>query len=583
MQIKLIMERWTIHPVLRLFAICGAIALTVVLLPAQSARGEFDDAGWDMVWNDEFDGTTIDTSKWRVEDAFLVKNQELQYYAPDDVYLENGNLILRSQARQYWGWDTWNWRWFDYTSGLVETKGHFNRTYGRVEIRAKLPKTQGIWPAHWMLPSSNSWPPELDIMEMLGHEPNTVYTTHHWGNWPNVQSLGSSYEGPDYSAGFHTFALEWFPGRLDWYIDDALVFTSISSGIPNEPFYIILNTAVGGIWPGNPNGTTVFPQYHTIDYVRVYELIGAGAPLVEMADVTEDSAVADGSIDPGEYATSTTGVNSGLFDRIGNESVFAVDSSVDGRINFGFDGKNAWPTSASFGTVIYVDSKSGGFTSTKNLHDTGDVYRRLASGQGTSGQTADLYFAPGFAADYAVVLTASEARIFALSTSSHTLINGATLGAAHDMFGGEEVTYAIDANDSSMREFEARLSHFGTSPGASINLLGTMLLNGDTAYRTNEFIGASTGNAWDLANPAASATTIKSGDYLRFSTALMKGDANGDSLVTTQDIGVLLDCLQGPGVPPALAEPTPCLRAMDMDNDGDVDLSDYAQVTAVME
>jgi hypothetical protein len=279
---------------------------------------------------------------------------------------------------------------------------------------------------------------------------------------------------------------------------------------------------------------------------------------------------------------STTGQNRGLFDRIGDESVFAVDSSVDGRVNFGFDAHHAWPASGSYGVVVYIDSRAGGFASTKDLHDTADLSRRLVSGRGTSGERADLYFAPGFEADYAVCLTADQARIYELGMPSHTLVGGANLGTPVDLDGGHEVAYHVGLTDDSMREVEARLSHFGVGPGGSFNLVATLLLDGDTAYRTNEFVGVSPGNTWDTANLAASSATIKYGDFVRFSAALRKSDADGDDDVDLTDFNVFADCLGGPGAPPGAMEPTPCLRAMDADIDGDVDLTDFANFAAAM-
>lgn len=220
-----------------------------------------DKPGWYLIWHDEFDGAAIDPAKWMVEEGDLVKNNELQYYSPEDVYLHDGLLTLRSQARTL-GHNS-------YTSGLVETRGIFNVRYGRFEIRARLPKGQGIWPAHWMLPASRAWPPEIDIMELVGNDPYTVYGTVHWGTSSTHNWAGGQYNGPDFSEGFHTFALEWEESALRWYVDDTLYYQT-SDHVPQELFYIILNTAVGGTWPGEPDETTVFPQYHDIDYVRVY-------------------------------------------------------------------------------------------------------------------------------------------------------------------------------------------------------------------------------------------------------------------------------------------------------------------------
>ena len=220
------------------------------------------DEGWHLVWNDEFNGDTVDLSKWRIEDAALRKNNELQYYTPEDVYVQDGVLVLRSQKRLM--------KTRDYTSGLVDTKGKFSQQFGYFEVRAKLPKGKGIWPAIWMLPESGKWPPEIDIAEILGHSPNTIHTTHHWGVWPDRKKTGGMYTtSVDYSEDFHVFAVEWSPQELRWYIDGEQRFVS-SENIPQESFYLILNTAVGGDWPGNPNSATKFPQYHEIDHVRVY-------------------------------------------------------------------------------------------------------------------------------------------------------------------------------------------------------------------------------------------------------------------------------------------------------------------------
>ena len=216
---------------------------------------------WHLVWQDEFDGDVVDESKWRIEDAALVKNNELQYYATDEVYVENGHLVLRSRKRLMGE--------REYTSGLVETKGRFSQVYGRFEIRARIPRTQGIWPAHWMLPADGTWPPEIDIMESVGQRPNWIVMSLHAGEWPNVDSQSGEHVGPDYSSDFHTYALEWEPGELRWYIDGKKRF-STQDQVPDKPFYLILNTAVGGDLPGQPDETTEFPQHHRIDYVRVY-------------------------------------------------------------------------------------------------------------------------------------------------------------------------------------------------------------------------------------------------------------------------------------------------------------------------
>jgi beta-glucanase (GH16 family) len=122
----------------------------------------------------------------------LVKNNEQQYYTPKNVYLKDGKLILKSAKQRMGG--------RPYTSGLVETKGRFTFQYGRVEVRAKLPGTKGLWPAHWMMPERGSWPPEIDIMELVGNKPNVIHMTNHYGVWPHNRYDTKVYSGPDYTG-----------------------------------------------------------------------------------------------------------------------------------------------------------------------------------------------------------------------------------------------------------------------------------------------------------------------------------------------------------------------------------------------
>lgn len=244
--------------------------------------------GWKLVWEDEFTGTQLDTAKWNVLIREQSKHNELQYYVPDEVYVENGMLRLRSRVRKYGS--------MDYTSGRLDTKGKCAPVYGRFEIRAKLPAGKGLWPAYWLYPQNRNWPmeylmmeavangneslipeerpwySEIDIMEFLGHERDIVYGTLHYYTFDGQKktSSGKVSGTADYSAGFHVYALEWEPDSIRWYIDGKL-FHSTTRGIPHTPHYLIINTAIGGSWPGNPDSTTLFPQYHDIDYVRIYQ------------------------------------------------------------------------------------------------------------------------------------------------------------------------------------------------------------------------------------------------------------------------------------------------------------------------
>jgi len=243
---------------------------------------------WKLVWSDEFNGQKLDAKKWNVLLREQSKHGELQYYVPDEVYVEKGLLRLRSRVRSYGS--------MKYTSGRLDTEGKFAPTYGRFEIRAKLPGGKGLWPAHWLYPQNRDWQleytmedavakgkerlipeerpwySEIDIMEFLGHEKNIVYGTLHYCTYDGQRrsSSGKQQGETDYTKELHIYALEWEPDSIRWFIDGQLIHATVT-GIPHTPHYLIMNTAIGGSWPGNPDSTTVFPQSHDIDYVRVYQ------------------------------------------------------------------------------------------------------------------------------------------------------------------------------------------------------------------------------------------------------------------------------------------------------------------------
>ncbi|WP_249900571.1 carbohydrate binding domain-containing protein [Paenibacillus sp. PK3_47] len=252
---------------------------------------------WTMVWNDEFDDESIDPLKWTYDlgDGTVVGNpgwgnNELQWYTDDEknVKEQDGKLIITARKEAVGG--------KEYTSSRIKTKGLFSKKYGKFEIRAKAPTGKGLWPAIWMLPEDyvyGNWAAsgEIDIMEGWGSRPDTVAgTIHHGGGWPDNLYTGKEYVFPENStiADFHTYAIEWEPGEIRWYVDGVLYSTkndwySISSGQPannaypapfNQEFHLLMNLAVGGNFDGSPTAETVFPQSMEIDYVRVYELTG---------------------------------------------------------------------------------------------------------------------------------------------------------------------------------------------------------------------------------------------------------------------------------------------------------------------
>ena len=221
---------------------------------------------WKLIFDDEFNGTYLDTSKWNVEDYGPAGYQNCclydgsQYYTSQALSFSNGSLQITTKKQTIEG--------HSYTSGAITTQNKFSFLYGRIDIRVKLPKSQGFWPAIWLLPNGNHTPApfEIDIMEMLGETPHIVYSFNHWGNHQTT----ARYVGPDFSQGFHVFSIVWEPQEIAWYID-GVQRSQTSQGISNQKMYLIINAALGGMWPGAPNKNTITPQSMYIDYVRVYQ------------------------------------------------------------------------------------------------------------------------------------------------------------------------------------------------------------------------------------------------------------------------------------------------------------------------
>ena len=244
--------------------------------------------GWRLIFADEFNGQVLDSNKWipcywwNKQGCTNEGNHELQWYRPENISVSNGSLYLTAKQESIRASDG---KTYDYSSGMVttgrivsdtQTPVQFAFQYGYIEIRAKIPKGKGLWPAFWILPTDHISKPEIDVLEVLGHETDKVYLNFHY-QIPDGKDAVSQGEfiGSDFAEGWHTYGVDWKPDGITWFIDgtERRTFTDRSI-IPSESMYLILNLAVGGDWPGAPDENTIFPNTYQIDYVRVWKRAG---------------------------------------------------------------------------------------------------------------------------------------------------------------------------------------------------------------------------------------------------------------------------------------------------------------------
>lgn len=228
---------------------------------------------WNLVWSDEFNYSGLpDSASW-INEVGRIRNNELQYYTQrrlENAVVQNGNLLIIGRKESF---DS-----AEYTSASITTDGRHAWTYGKVDARIKLPEGQGLWPAFWMLGQNIhqvDWPRcgEIDIMEHINTE-NTLYGTAHWDNGSHISSGGTT---PCDVSQYHNYSIEWDKDSLRWFLDGrryhgVCIKDSINSTSEfHKPFYIILNLAIGGDWPKDPDSLTIFPDTMMVDYVRVYQ------------------------------------------------------------------------------------------------------------------------------------------------------------------------------------------------------------------------------------------------------------------------------------------------------------------------
>ena len=301
------------------------IILTAGLLTPVSAT-------FSLVWSDEFNGTSLDLTKWTPDIGDGCPslcgwgNNELQYYRAENLAVSGGNLVITTLEESFGG--------RSYTSGKVTTRNKHTFLYGRIEMRAKIPTGGGMWPAFWMMPQDDvygGWAAsgEIDIMESANETTSVGGTIHYGGSYPNNTYSGGSYSlgGASFADDFHIYAVEWEPDEMRWYVDGVLFYTRTSAqwytdAAPDNPqapfdqdFYIIINAAIGGNYTGctSPSCITAsLPQQFLIDYIRVYEDIPNAAPAVSITSPVSGSSHPTGDITIDATASDPDGSIAGV-------------------------------------------------------------------------------------------------------------------------------------------------------------------------------------------------------------------------------------------------------------------------------
>ncbi|MGC4945575.1 lectin [Streptomyces sp. DT224] len=278
----------SVLPALALALATAGLAGTGGPSPADAAPMAQAAATATTTFSDEFDGaagSAVDGGKWQIETGDNVNNHERQYYTSGNKNAAldgQGHLVITARKENPANYQCW-YGTCQYTSARLNTSGKFTQAYGHVEARMKIPRGQGMWPAFWMLGNDIGqvgWPNsgEIDIMENVGFEPSTVHGTLHGPGYSGSGGIGAGYTLPNgqaFADAFHTFAVDWAPNSITWSVDGNVyqqrtpADTNGNAWAFNKPFFLILNLAVGGYWPGDPDGSTAFPNQLVVDHVRV--------------------------------------------------------------------------------------------------------------------------------------------------------------------------------------------------------------------------------------------------------------------------------------------------------------------------
>lgn len=249
----------------------AVISAAIFLIPTNVLANP-PGSGWQLKFSDEFNGSSLDTSKWSTcyrwasnDSCTNGASEDLQWYQPDEILVGNGILRLRAQKREKNG--------YGYTSGMISSHDKFSFQYGYAEIRAKMPSGRGFWSTFWLVPQANTWPPEIDIIEHLGHEPSRTHMSLHYRANGRTASSSSNWAGPDFSAEYHTFAVQWNSSQVIWYVDGVeRKRYETDANVPAQPMHILATFALGAAWSNTPpDNSTPLPGYFDIDYIKVWQ------------------------------------------------------------------------------------------------------------------------------------------------------------------------------------------------------------------------------------------------------------------------------------------------------------------------
>ncbi|MFE0557733.1 RICIN domain-containing protein [Paenibacillus sp. NPDC058910] len=379
-------------------------SLLVVLLPVNKINAA---PNWNLVWSDEFNGTSLNRANWTPEigtGSGGWGNNELQYYTDraQNVQVTGGNLVITAQKESYGG--------MNYTSARIKTQDLKSFTYGKVEARIKLPSGQGLWPAFWMLGSNISsvgWPKsgEIDIMERVNNNPY-VNGTVHWDAGGHAD-FGRVSGNLDFSQ-FHVYSIEWDSKYIRWFVDGQQFNEFyIENGTGNteefqRPFFILLNLAVGGNWPGSPNNSTPFPSQMLVDYVRVYQDTGA-SNVISDGIYTIASKASGKVMDVVDVSMASGAKIQQWTNYVANNQRFRVESTGDGyyKLTAVHSGKvlDVPSSSTSTGVQLQQWDDNGSNAQRWKIVDVGGGYYKLVSK--VSGLAVDV--ASSSTADGAVV------------------------------------------------------------------------------------------------------------------------------------------------------------------------------------